>query len=308
MASPFYSENCSFGGTWSAPPNGFSGFPDGMFPGAAYQFVPVGESRTVPVQTHDQERTLTVVDAANAFGGIEIRTSTPRALSPLFDIFRLPPFKQAEFEFRASSEATRVLVLTTPGEASRPALYVRAGRPLTVHYAANVILRDCVQRLDYSEPRLLALLRAVEAEYARQANIRLLRVGPIHGLVFKEDTLGRQILTNSDAAFTIREHIAAAGRGHLKNLVYGWDFEEKPRAANDPDRASGLTGIGNNVSFIDWGNPAMVTIHELGHALCLEDRLASDVTIMQKYRSFEPYVGFDGLQIEALRMIAGRLP
>lgn len=306
MASPFSSENCLFSGKWFGPPNGFSYFPDGMFPDSAYQFVPVGESRIVSISAHERERTLSVVDAANAFGGIEIRTTAKRAVNPLFDIFTIPPLERPSFEFRANSAATRVLIMTTPGEA-QAALYVSAGWPLTVHYAANVILRDCAVTLDYSEPQLLALLRAVEAEYARQANIRLLRVGPIHGLVFKDDTLGRQILTNSDAAFTIREHIAAAGRGHLKNLVYGWDFEEKPRAANDPDRASGLTGLGDNFSFIDWGNPPMVTMHELGHAFGMPDRSASDVTIMQKYRSSEPYIGFDCFQIEGLRMITALL-
>ncbi len=304
MPSPFVSEDCSFSGRWTGPANGFSYFPEGVLLDSAYQFVPIGQSRTVSVQTDDREWTLSVIGPAGNPGGIEIITNARRAVNSPFEVFTLPPTSGASFEFHASAETRRALVMSTPGEPGHPILCVAAGRSLTVHYAANVILRDAVRKLPYSEPELHGLLGEVEQEYRRQANIRLVRVGPIHRLVFREDNLGSPILANSNETFTIQEHIAAAGRAHLKNLIYGWDFED-PKLK---ERASGLTGLGRNFSFIDWGNPWMVTAHELGHAICLTDRSASDVTIMQKYRSPELHMGFDGFQIEALRMAAALLP
>lgn len=305
MSSPFSSFNCNPDGTWTEPPDGFSYLP----PNNAYQFVPVGQSRRMFVSTDHRRWTLSVVDPANSFGGIKIETEAPRLISDLFDIYTLEPMKTYDLIFTGQAETMRILVMSTPGEAERPALLVHAGDVITIHYAVNVIVRDASLSLIWSEPQLLSLLRELEASYARQANIRLVRTGPIHRLKFNAP-LGPQIITDGEIGYMIRDHIKAAGRGHLKNLVYGWDFEKYPQPHNGPDSSSGLTVIGGNVSQIDWGNPMLVTAHELGHAIGLVDRQQGDVTIMQPKRpqASGKFYGFDGAQIEALRLHAKRLP
>lgn len=308
MSSPFSSYDCESDGTWSGPPNGFSYFPKGSFPEShAYQFIPLGQSRTVWIATPpDRECTLSVVDPANTFGGIAIDTDAARTVGGLFDVFTLKPMSTTAFALRAAAEATRIFVLSTPGSAERPTFYVDGGGVVTIHYSVSVVLRDCSLSLIYSEGALLNLLSEVEAIYARQANIRLVRVGPIHKLEFRGMSLGPQIITDGPQGEAIRDHITAAGRGHLKNLVYGWDFETKPKPQNASDLSSGLAG--GNVAFIDWGNPAMVTVHEFGHLIGLPDRPKGDVTIMQPTRSMRKFIGFDGFQIEMIRRIGRLLP
>lgn len=303
MPSPFSSLGCDPEGGWSRSPNGFSYLSPSQ---NAYQFIPTGQARTVSVKTDHRPWTLTAVDL-NASGGIELRLNAAKTVIGPFQTFALEPKTKYPFDLTGRAEATQILVMSTPGETDKPLLYVHAGGALTIHYAVNVILRDCSLTLRYSEAQLLSLLREVEASYA-VANIRLVRVGPIHLLELKTTSLGPQIITDSLHGDMIRDHIKASGRGHLKNLVYGWDFESEPKPHNAANLSSGLTEFGGNVCFIDWGNRSMVTAHELGHALRLIDRPRGDVTIMQPAVSDARFIAFDCAQIEVLRMVARQVP
>lgn len=304
MVSPFSTKQCDPNGRWTRDPDGFSYI---WPPSNAYQFVPIGQSRSLSVKTDHRAWTLTVVDLASS-GGIDIRLNAHRTTIGPFQTFALEPKMKYPLDLTGRAEATQVLVMSTPGEAEKPLLYVHAGGLLTIRYAANVILRDCSQTLEqYSASQLLLLLREVETTYA-QAHIRLARVGPIHLLEFKTMSLGSQIITDGVHGDMIRDYLKTSGRGHLKNLVYGWDFESRPKAAKAADRSSGLTEFGSNVCFVDWNNPSMVTSHELGHALRLIDRPPGDFTIMQPARSDAPFIPFDCAQIEVLRMVAARVP
>lgn len=300
VSSPFSSPGCNPNGQWSVAPNGFSYLEPTR---NAYQLVPLGQTRAVWVTTDDKPCVLSVIDPANTFGGIEIKAGIQKALGELFDIYKLEPRSKYRFELTGMAESVRVLALSTPGVVETPLLYVHAAGVVTIHYAVSVILRDCSLSLIYSEAELLALLNEVEATYA-QANIRLVRVGPIHLLELKATSLGPQIITDGPHGDLIRDHINASGHGHLKNLVYGWDFESEPKPPNAANLSSGLTVFGGNVCFIDWGNRSMVTAHELGHALRLIDRPKGDITIMQPQRSNAPFIAFDCAQIEVLRMVA----
>jgi hypothetical protein len=300
MPSPFSTKGCDANGRWSRPPDGFSY----LWPAQnAYQFVPVGQSRALSLKTDHRPWTLTAVDLTMS-GGIDVRLNARKTVIGPFQTYALEPGMKYPLDLTGNAEAALALVMSTPGEADKPLLYAHAGGTLTVHYAVNIILRDCSQTLEqYSRSELLTLLREVETSYA-QANIRLVRVGPIHLLELKTMSLGPQIITDSRHGDLIRDHIKASGRGHLKNLVYGWDFESEPKPPNAANLSSGLTEFGGNVCFIDWGNRSMVTAHELGHALRLIDRPRGDITIMQPQRSSAPFIPFDYAQIEVLRMVA----
>ncbi|RYE75176.1 MAG: hypothetical protein EOP19_26490, partial [Hyphomicrobiales bacterium] len=203
MPSPFSTKGCDPNGRWSRQPDGFSY----LWPVQnAYQFVPVGQSRTLSVKTDQRPWTLTVVDLAAA-GGIDVRINASKTMIGPFETYALEPGSKYSFDLTGKAEATQVLIMSTPGEAEKPLLYVHAGGALTVHYAVNVILRDCSLSLaGYSKSELLNLLREVEASYA-QANIRLVRVGPIHLLELKTTSLGPQIITDSVHGDLIRDHI-----------------------------------------------------------------------------------------------------
>ena len=155
MPGPFSTKGCDSNGRWSRQPDGFSY----LWPVQnAYQFVPVGQSRSLSIKTDHRPWTLTAVDLTMS-GGIDIRINARKTMIGPFQTYALEPGIKYPLDLTGKAEATQALVMSTPGEAETPLLYVHAGGALTVHYAVNVILRDCSQTLQgYSKSELLNLL------------------------------------------------------------------------------------------------------------------------------------------------------